>query len=514
MSMSAFPAGPDRRLAPRLAIGGLAHETNTFSPVATTLDAFRRRAYLTGEAVVRRSRAGRGVLGGFVDATEDAGATILPTLFASAPPAGVVARDAYVNLVSVLLERLCVARRNQGPLDGVVLALHGAMVAEGEDDAEGVLLSAVRNLIGPDVPLVAVFDFHANVSPRMVSACDLLLAYDTYPHLDPYDRGREAVARCLEMGHSGLRPASVHRRLPLLIPLPAQRTDGATPMAEVMSLVHELENTPGVVAIAVTGGFPYADTSRTGVSVVAATDGDAPRAGNLANQVAAAIWERRVRFQPEAISPDDALDRALAAPPGRPVVLADAADNPGAGAPGDGTRILARLLDRGVRGAVVGGLPDPAAVAAAVAAGEGRRVRLSLGGKIDPRGGPPLPVTALVQRLGDGVFTNLGPMGQGGVTRLGRTATLRIDGVEVVICERPVQTADPGVFHCAGIDLAACRMVVVKSSVHFRAAFAPLAYEMIAVEAGGLSSADLSSFAYRRIRRPIAPLDDGVASLD
>jgi microcystin degradation protein MlrC len=196
------------------------------------------------------------------------------------------------------------------------------------------------------------------------------------------------------------------------------------------------------------------------------------------------------------------------------VILADVADNPGAGAPGDGTQLLSRLIERRMRGAVVGAIPDPAAVATAIAAGVGDRVRLQLGGKIDPRGGAPLDITASVIAIGDGVFTNLGPIGQGGTTRLGRTVTLDVEGVEVVVCERPVQASDPGLFSAAGIDLATRRIVVVKSGVHFRAAFAPLAAEIIEVEAGGLSSSDLASFPYEKIRRPIVPLDDGVWSLD
>jgi microcystin degradation protein MlrC len=514
MTNSTSHSSQGRRLAPRLAIGGLAHETNSFSPVATTLDAFRRRAYLTGESIVRQSRVGRGVLGGIVAAAEATGATLLPTLFASAPPGGPVTRDAFESLRRGLRDRLRVHRRSPWPLDGVVLALHGAMVADGEDDCEGALLTDVRDVVGAETPLVAVVDSHANVSAATVAACDLLLSYDTYPHLDPYERGQEAVECCLAIRRRRIEPVAVLRRLPLLAPLPAQRTDGATPFAEVMALVRGLETRPGVVAIAVAGGFPHADTARTGVSVTATTDGDLRLAGEVANRVAAAIWERRRDLRANGVSPDEAIDRALATPGGRPVVLADVADNPGAGAPGDGTWLLARLIERGVGGAVVGALPDPAAVAAAAAAGVGGRVRLALGGKIEPRGGPTLDVRATVRGIGDGVFTNLGPMGRGGTTRLGRTATLAVEGVEVIVCERAVQAADPGLFHAAGIDPTARRIVAVKSGVHFRAAFAPLAGAIVEVEAGGLSSSELSRFAYRRLRRPIAPLDEGVTSLD
>jgi microcystin degradation protein MlrC len=454
------------------------------------------------------------VLSGIVEAAEVAGAALLPTLFASAPPGGIVARDAFDSLRCGLLDRLRVHRRGLWPLDGVVLALHGAMVADGEEDCEGALLTDVRDLIGSGIPLVVVVDSHANVTAKTVAACDLLLSYDTYPHLDPYERGQEAVERCLDIRRRQINPVAVWRCLPLLAPLPPQRTDGDTPFAEVMALVHDLESQAGVVAISVAGGFPYADTARTGVSVTVTTDGDLRRAGELANRVAAAIWDRRRDLRPTGVPPDEAIDRALAAPSHRPVVLADVADNPGAGAPGDGTRLLARFIDRGVRDAVVGALPDPAAVATAVAAGVGGRVRLTIGGKIDPRGGPPLDVTATVRAVGDGVFTNLGPMGRGGTTRLGRTATLAVAGVEVIVCERPVQAADPGLFLAAGIDPAVCRIVVVKSGVHFRAAFAPLAGAIVEVEAGGLSSSDLTRFPYRRLRRPIAPLDEGVTSLD
>jgi len=497
-----------------LVIGGLAHETNTFSPVATTLAAFRQRSYLTGEAIVRQSRSGRSVFGGIVDAAEAAGATLLPTLFASAPPAGLVTRDAAASLIGALLERLRAYQSAPWPIDGVVLALHGAMVSDGIADVDGALLTEICALIGPDLPVVVVLDSHANVTRMMVSAVDLLLCYDTYPHLDPYERGQEAVHRCLDQIDGRIQPTSAFRRLPLLIPLVAQRTDSETPMAEVIRLVHALEADPDVIAIAVAGGFPYADIAASGVTVTVTVDNDANRARDLTNQIAAFLWERRDRFVPTCLAPDAALDLALAQLSGRPVILADVADNPGAGAPGDGTWILSRLLDRGVRQTVIGALPDPTVVTTAIAAGVDATIRVALGGKSDARGGPPLDVTARVLAVSDGVFANLGPMGHGGTTRLGRTATLAIDGVTVIVCERSVQTADPGVFAVAGVDLADVRVVVVKSGVHFRAAFAGLAQTMIEVEAGGLSSSDLRSFPYRQLSRPILPLDPGVTTFD
>lgn len=196
------------------------------------------------------------------------------------------------------------------------------------------------------------------------------------------------------------------------------------------------------------------------------------------------------------------------------MILADVADNPGAGAPGDGTWLLRHLIDRNIQGAVVGALPDPEVVAQAITAGTGASITVAIGGKVDPRGGPPLNLTAKVLAVGDGVFPNLGPMGRGAITRLGRTATLAVDGITIVVCERSVQTADPGVFSVAGVDIATARLVVVKSSVHFRAGFDNLAQAMLDVEAGGMSSSDLTSFPYRSLVRPIYPLDAGVTTLD
>ena len=208
----------DRRAAPgvRVALGGISHETNTFNPAPTGLDAFRRRAYLVGDAVLRAGRGAPNALGGMVDAASERGVTLVPTAFAAAMPGGIVSADAFGHLRALLLGRLREA--NERGLDGVLLALHGAMVAEGADDAEGALLGDVRAVVGPDVPVVAVLDFHANVSPAMVAAADLLLDYATYPHLDTYQRGEAALRRLLDIRAGRLRPTVAFRALPLLTP--------------------------------------------------------------------------------------------------------------------------------------------------------------------------------------------------------------------------------------------------------------------------------------------------------
>jgi microcystin degradation protein MlrC len=516
------PSGPEtrpRRPAPRLALGGLAHETNTFNPVPTGLAAFRERALLQGEALLDQARGAPNALGGVVAATADAGFALLPTLFAAASPGGVVAAQAHRALRDALLDRLRTAACAPWPpggLAGVVLVLHGAMVAEDEPDVDGALARHVRAVVGPGTPVVAIVDSHANVPPRLVESTDAVLSYATYPHVDTVETGRRAVELLLDLRAGLIQPATALRRVPLLAPLPTQRTTGPTPLAELQALTAELMSRREVVDAAVCGGFPYADTARTGLSVRVTTDGAPALANELADRLAAAVWSRRERFRAELPGAEAAVALALARTPAGdgPVILAETADNPGAGAPGDGTRLLAALLDRRAEGAVLAPLADPAAVAAAVATGRGATVTLPLGGRGHPLGGPPVERAWRVRAISDGTFRNEGPLGAGRTTRLGRTVVLAADGVEVVVCERRVQALEPALLRLVGIEPTARRLLALKSSVHFRAAFEGLAATVIEVGGPGLSGPDLASFPYRHVRRPILPLDREVRYLD
>ncbi len=351
-----------------------------------------------------------------------------------------------------------------------------------------------------------------DLTPEMLAAADLLVGYRTYPHIDTVDRGREAVERLLQLREGHLRPVTAMRVVPLLAPLPPQRTSGPTPMAEVMARADQLMGEPGVVGIEVAGGFPYADVPGAGVTVRVTTGDDRLLAETLADRMAAALWHRRERFRSRGLTPDEAIDRALSIPEtSGPVVLADIADNPGAGASGHDTALLERLLARGVQRATLGALPAPDAVSAAFEAGEGATVRVRFG---TPRPGQHLDLSAHVRALSDGVFTAHGPMASGSPTRLGRTALLGVDGVEIVVCERRVPVIDPALFRLVGVEPSARRILAVKSSVHFRAAFEPLAAAVVEVETSGLTPSDLTTLPYRRVRRPIVPLDPMVRYLD
>jgi microcystin degradation protein MlrC len=523
MSGSDWPRSSRGRTAPRVALGGLAHETNTFNPVATGLGAFRERALLQGEGLIAQARGARNALGGIVAAAAAAGVELVPTLFASAMPGGTVTADAHRCLREALLDRLRTAARGPWPpggLAGAILVLHGAMVAEDEADVEGALLRDVRALLGPRVPIVVVIDSHANVTPVLVAQADLVLSYATYPHVDTFETGERALDRLLELGGGRLRPTTALRQVPLLAPLPPQRTDGATPMAEVLAHAAELGRRREVVEVAVCGGFPYADVERAGLSLRVTTDAAPALAEELADRLASVAWDRRERFAVVLPEPRQAIDRALAlgdgakSPVAGPVVLAETADNPGAGAPGDGTRLLTALLERRVEGSTVATIADPDAVAAAAAAGVGAVVTVPVGGRAHPLGGEPVVRAWEVRAVGDGTFQNRGPIGAGRPTRLGRTAVLAADGIEVVVSERRVQALEPELLRSVGIEPRCRRLLALKSSVHFRAAFAGLAAAVVEVGGPGLSGSDLAAFPYRSVRRPIAPIDREVRYLD
>lgn len=491
-----------------LVLGGIFHETNTFSPMPTAMPDFRRRTLLAGEALLTAARGSDSALGGAIAAAE--GARLLPALFASATPAGSITSATFARLRDDLLMRIRQHRLRHPRLDGVLLVLHGAMVTGDDRDADGSLIAAVREQVGPRCPIAVVLDFHANISPRMIAEADILHPYRTYPHTDTWETGKRAMRNLIAMAEDRLSPVTAWRRVPLLSPLVAQRTTGDGPMAEVATLAAEISARPGVVAASVVPGFPYADTPDTGATVLVTTDGDSAMAESCVEELAAFWWERRDRFGRSGTPLAD-LERALATvtpQPERPVVLADCGDNPGAGAPGDATALLQWLIDRELRDVAVATIADGDAFAAAHAAGIGATVEIGVGGKLTPDSGSPVIARWEVAHLGDGVFRNQGPMGHGGATRLGRTATLRTGGVAVIVCEQRVQVLEPTVFRAAGIEPEGMRWLVVKSSVHYRAAFESIAAHIIDVETPGLSSSNLAALTYEHVMRPIVPLDE------
>jgi len=491
----------------RIALGGIVHETHTFAPARTGLAAFAQQCLCEGQAVLTRMRETPTSMGGAIEGLARAGYHPVPLLYAAAMPGGMVTQDAYHTLLHDLLARLKAAL----PLDGVLLILHGAMVAEQQDDCEGDILGRVRAVVGPACPVVSTLDMHGNVSPAMVASADALVAFDQNPHLDTYERGLEAASILRRMLDNGLRPVSALARPPMMLSALTTWTE-RPPLQPAHELARALERDPRVINVSVMGGFAYADTPFTGTSVIVTTDGDAALARALAHDAARVLWAHRQAGAYAGLPVNEAVRRALAAPRG-PVVLADVGDNIGGGSPGDGTILLRALLDAGAQEAGVI-IADPQAVARARAAGEGAMVEMPIGGRSDGWHGEPVWVRARVERLTDGRYTIEGrdhfAQLYGREVNMGRCAVLRCNGVLALLTETKTPPGDLAQWRSQGITPESMRILVAKSAVAFRGAYSSIATEIYEVDTPGLCAANLSRLRYRKAPRPVYPLDPQV----
>ena len=397
-----------------------------------------------------------------------------------------------------------------GPLAGVLLALHGAMVTERDEDGDALLLEAARRTVGPDVPIVATLDLHANISRRMVDAADLLIGYRTYPHVDMAERATEACVLLKHLVTGGARPVSSLVKPPML-PTSQNMTTDREPMSGLMASAARLMLDSRVLNVTVAGGFPASDVPDAGLSVLVTTDGDPWLARDLAVDLAEQAWERRNGFLGGVSTFEEAAAAIGALPdhPGRPLVLVDIGDNPWTGGPGDSAELVRFLIAQQVAGAAVALVADPETVIQCIEAGVGATVDVLLGGKTDRLHGDPLPLRATVRLISNGRYVNEGPMMAGLGVDLGPSVVLSCGdgGLDVLVTTRAETPIDLNVFRAHGIDPAALRVIGLKGKGHFRAAFAPIASSVVLVEGPGITGADLSRLPFRRIRRPIWPLD-------
>ena len=476
------------------------HETNTFSSLPTGREEFASTSLYTDEEIPPEFRDTNTDIGGFLRVADAEGWEVVPTVAANATPGGVVTDDAF----SSYLDRILHGIDAHDP-DAILLGLHGAMVSERHRDGDGHILEEVRTTAGDDVPVMATLDLHANISDRMVEYVDGLFGYDTYPHVDIGATGETAARAAAATLRGELDPTVVIERAPLLPPLPPLQT-AAEPMASLLSAAADAES--GLVPdVSVFGGFANADVSEAGFSVVGVADESvAEETAAACADIAAAAEDRRQAFDRTYTGVDDAVAEASAWDRSDPLVLADIADNPGGGSAQDGTVLLRALLDAGVENAAVAAIYDPAAVDAAADAGVGERVTVDLGGHTE-NNGDPITVEGYVRLLSDGTYRNQGPMSTGLEVSFGRTAVLAIDGVEVIVAAHRQQPYDPEAFRSHGITPERKRVLVLKSTVHYRAAFKPIAGGIREVSAPGLCSPDLSLFTYDHVRRPMYPLD-------
>ncbi|MCY3550922.1 MAG: M81 family metallopeptidase [Candidatus Poribacteria bacterium] len=487
----------------RIAVGCIGHETNTFSPVTTTIDNFKKGSYHRGDEIIAAFRETRTITGGFLDVAGQLNLQPVPLLWTFATPSGMVEHAAYEALKAEFLTLL----QNAGTLDGVLLDLHGAMVTDELEDVEGDLIQAVREQVGATW-IATTLDLHANITAKMARYSDVIIGFDTYPHVDCYERGFEAGQLLFGMNEGKIQPTMAYRQLPLLTAPPAQCTM-KTPMTEVLKALHALETERGVVTATLSMGFPFADITDAGVSILVTTNGDMALAEDYADQFASYIWEMREQFTFNLHTVESAIEIANQTD-GKPIVLADGADNPGGGGPCDGTTILQKFMEADVQDAVIAVIADPESVARSVEAGVGNSVQLDVGGKTDAQHGAPVPLTGYVKTLSDGRFILKGPMGRGTLGQMGTTAVIQVGGIEIILTERRIQPYDTEVLRSVGIEPQTRKLIALKSAVHFRADYTPIAHQILDVDTPGVHSPNLFSYDYQKLRRPIYPLDSTV----
>lgn len=490
----------------RILIGGLSHETNTFNPAVTDLAAFRAGTWLEGEALLAARRDSNSEVGGFLDVLEhEAGIELLPSLVASATPAGLVSAEVLTTALAHWLN----AWRDAGTVDGILLALHGALVAENADDGEGWLLARLREAVGADLPIVCTLDLHANLTPEMATHADALTVYRTYPHMDLRERGREAATILLHTLRGEIRPVTAVAKRPLLIGPPQNVLPVDEPMRDIMARAREMERTiPGVIAACPAHGFMQQDVYHAGVGACVTADGDPDMAQRLAEELAELLWSHRHEYQVELPDPAETIRRALRLAP--PVAIADSGDNIGGGTPGDGTALLHEILRQGVDRAFVT-LWDPRAARKAAEAGIGAEVTLEVGGKSDPLYGPPARIQGVVRALSDGRYLNRaeGGYSAGIWSDMGLTARVDAGGLTLALTSRPASPNNIMHARSLGIWPEDYRLIVCKGGLAFREAYKPpVIASYIEADTPGYSSSVLQRFTYERVRRPIYPLDE------
>ena len=487
----------------RIVTGAIAHETSTFTTVPTNWESYQERfGFLRGSEVVATLRGSNTPTGGFIDGADAHGFELVPTIFTEPHPSGPTPRNLFDRVVDELLDRV----RSALPVDGVLLELHGSMVAEGIDDGEGHILEAVRGIVGAGTPLLAQLDIHSNVSRRMVEMADVLIGRESYPEVDMAARGRECADVLARMLTGGLRPTMALQQIPMMWGM--NQVTAHPPMREAIAELHRIEALPGVVCGSIATCFPLADVPDMGASVYIVTDDDLPLAQRLADDLGGWLFERRADWHFPIPSTRDALRQAR--PEGRyPLIFADRNDNTGGGSPGDSSGMLNTFLEEKLEPACILYIVDPEAIAACREAGVGATLELEIGAKSTPLQGTPVPMTAEVVALSGGRFAYDGPMYAGLEGDMGPSAHIRQGGLHVVLVTEREQPFDTAFARTLRLEPREMRYLGIKSAAHFRAGFEPWAGAIYVVDEPSVHSATTVNPLFRNLGRKLYPLDAG-----
>lgn len=470
----------------RVFTAAIVTETNTFSPIPTGLHAFELHGIQHGRHAPIRATNELATMVRWRELAQHDGYTIVESIGAVAEPAGITVRNVYEALRDELLEDL----RRACPVDAVLLYLHGAMVAQGYDDCEGDILGGVREIAGPQAIVGAELDPHSHLTPAMLRHANLILAYDEYPHTDIAARGEELYRLCMAAARNEIRPVMRAFDCRMTGMYPTSRT----PMREFVDDLKAVRN-GRILSTSLIHGFPWGDVADAGSKCLVITDGDEGLAQETADRFGSVFWAMREAVQLTAMPIDAALDLALTSER-TPVVLADVADNAGGGAPGDSTFVLARLIERGIRDVVSGVYYDPLAVDLCFEAGEGAALDLRVGGKLGSTSGAPLDLRVTVQKLCENHWQD--SMDDSAPVPLGRAASVEAEGIQLLLASLRCQVFAPNAFTNLGIALDTARIIVVKSSHHFWAKFAPIAGAVYHVDSPGALQLNFAALPYKK----------------
>jgi len=487
----------------RVVIAMMSHETNTFSPVPTPLERFARGQPLPfyGEEVMAAFRGTGSCLAAYIELAEAAGAEMVLPIAAAAAPSGPVEDAAYEHMAGKIVDAI------RPGCDAILLALHGAMVTESLDDGEGELLRRIRT-VAPETPIAVALDMHTNLYSAMVENCTVIAGYQTYPHIDNYETGLRAGRPIFKLLAGGAQPTMAWGNRPMLPHVMRQGTDDF-PNKELQERCRQME-AEGAHAATLFTGFPHADIRNAGLSAVVVTEGDMARAERWRDELLDFAWKEREAFVYRIEPLGESLARAKQADEG-PVVLLDHYDNAASGGTMDTMAVLKGIVEAGLEDVAAFAIHDPQAVKRMIAAGIGATVTLPLGGKLDMpsigRKGEPLEVTGRVKLISDGRYRNLGPASKGILMDMGPTVVLDTGKVEIVVVSRHQEPNDLACFLSLGIDPRAKRYLMLKSRIHYRAGFKPIAKQIIECAGVGVCTSDYSMLDFKNVRRPIYPLD-------
>jgi microcystin degradation protein MlrC len=495
--MTTAPAG-----RPRVAIGSIFQESNHFAARRTDLALFRNTYILEGEEVL--GLAGTDCeTAGMLAVCERQGVAVAPLLAARSVSGGILTDECYRMLKETLLGRL----RAAGPVGGVLLAMHGAMAAESEEDPEGDLLLAVRRVVGVTAPIVMTLDLHAHVTPRMVEQATGLVAFMHYPHDDAFATGERGADLLLRMLRGAARPVMALAKARMIVTGLNCRTSGDGPMARLERRARALEREPGILSVSVLPVQPFLDVPDMGCGALVIADGDADLAERHARAFAEEFWRERHAFEPEILPVAEAVRRGRAVD-GGPVLLVDTADAAGGGAAGDSAALLRELLALGVTEPTLLMVVDPVVAADCHRAGVGSALRADLGHRIDPTWGEPVAVTGTVEALGDGRFRYTGGIFGGSWASMGPSAVLRIGGIRALVMSQPTYDWADEQYRAAGLDPRAAKFVGVKNPMNYRLAYHGVAKADFIVDTPGPTPATVRRLPFKRLQRPFFPLDD------